>query len=613
MEARNAMVSDNKPGFLHNRKRKRAAQHSTYFPGASHVILPQLPNLSLPSQKHGKLSRLEDHEGKVVSCAHPSKRSLLLCYSNFKKTGIPKRIMFFEKGEWTDFPKDLIASIRKDLITKKPFIELEKDGQSFVLDFLHMFRVDWKTGLKQPIAWIDEANGCFFPETFAVEDELYQAHAYESDHESMYNESYVPPEIKVHLEIDINGDQSKLKECSGESSSFVRNFQIAQKPATSCCAIEAEDNCNRDGDAKHSKIIEDIQQTRLNFPEKEFVDVDFGEQLDSQTVETMFLLGMSSSGGSDVINIKPCSSSSTQYRLERFLKQVQIMKKYRGDANVQHAWLACSQSDLPIIMMHGLGDCRLSRIPHKYGTGVHLATVEFTNTSANYCDVDENGIKYMILCRVIMGKMELLHPGSGQCYPSNEDFDSGVDDLQHPKYYIIWNMNISTHIYPEFVVSFKISNAEGHLIGSETNHAVSGVTASTPGLQGRLPVLSSAGELGSINHQTSESGGSHENDPSLGSNTSKTPKSPWMPFPMLFAAISNKIPRLDMDQVTNHYELFRAKRISRDDFVKKLRLIVGDSLLRSTITSLQCKFPSRHELEAAAAAKQKNMNGTGGL
>lgn len=69
----------------------------------------------------------------------------------------------------------------------------------------------------------------------------------------------------------------------------------------------------------------------------------------------------------------------------------------------------------------------------------------------------------MILCRVIMGKMELLRPGSGQCYPSNEDFDSGVDDLQHPKYNIIWNMNISTHIYPEFVVSFKISNAEGDI------------------------------------------------------------------------------------------------------------------------------------------------------
>ena len=92
-----------------------------------------------------------------------------------------------------------------------------------------------------------------------------------------------------------------------------------------------------------------------------------------------------------------------------------------------------------------------------------------------------------------------------------------------------------------------------------------------------------------------------------------------MPFPMLFAAISTKIDPIEMDRVTNHYELFRvcsiiclivsfhlalnkvsdssvflfgcfqAKKISRDDFVKELRLIVGDNLLRSTITSLQCK------------------------
>ncbi|MFQ6637124.1 hypothetical protein Gotur_013570 [Gossypium turneri] len=54
-----------------------------------------------------------------------------------------------------------------------------------------------------------------------------------------------------------------------------------------------------------------------------------------------------------------------------------------------------------------------------------------------------------------------------------------------------------------------------------------------------------------------------------------------MPFPMLFVAISNKIPRIDMDQVANNYELFKAKKITRDDFVKKLRLIVGDNLLRT--------------------------------
>ena len=73
------------------------------------------------------------------------------------------------------------------------------------------------------------------------------------------------------------------------------------------------------------------------------------------------------------------------------------------------------------------------------------------------CDIDENGERHLVFCRVIMGRMELLQPGSSQYYPSNEEFDSGVDDLQEPRQYVIWNMNMNSHIHPEFVVSFKLS------------------------------------------------------------------------------------------------------------------------------------------------------------
>lgn len=71
----------------------------------------------------------------------------------------------------------------------------------------------------------------------------------------------------------------------------------------------------------------------------------------------------------------------------------------------------------------------------------------------------------MVFCRVIMGNMEYLCPGSRQFRPSNNDYDSGVDDLQSPKCFIVWNMNMNTHIYPEFVVSFKVSSdAEGDML-----------------------------------------------------------------------------------------------------------------------------------------------------
>jgi hypothetical protein len=54
-----------------------------------------------------------------------------------------------------------------------------------------------------------------------------------------------------------------------------------------------------------------------------------------------------------------------------------------------------------------------------------------------------------------MGNMELLRPGSDQLCPSGCEYNNGVDDIQCPEYYVVWNMNMNTHIYPEFVVSFK--------------------------------------------------------------------------------------------------------------------------------------------------------------
>ncbi|MCI40370.1 inactive poly (ADP-ribose) polymerase RCD1-like, partial [Trifolium medium] len=58
---------------------------------------------------------------------------------------------------------------------------------------------------------------------------------------------------------------------------------------------------------------------------------------------------------------------------------------------------------------------------------------------------------------------------------------------------------------------------------------------------------------------------------------------------MLFAAIRNRVPPNAMFLIRAHYAQLTSKKISRDDFVMKLRLIVGDNLLRSAITNLQVK------------------------
>lgn len=79
-----------------------------------------------------------------------------------------------------------------------------------------------------------------------------------------------------------------------------------------------------------------------------------------------------------------------------------------------------------------------------------------TFCSVKYSDVDENGIVHMMLCRVIMGNVEIVHPGSKQHRPSSDYFDSGVDDLKTPQHYIVWDMNLNRHVYSEFVVTIKL-------------------------------------------------------------------------------------------------------------------------------------------------------------
>lgn len=77
------------------------------------------------------------------------------------------------------------------------------------------------------------------------------------------------------------------------------------------------------------------------------------------------------------------------------------------------------------------------------------------------CDVDEKGVEIqiqcMVLCRVILGNMEVVLPGSKQFYPSDECFDCGVDNLENPNHFVVWNMNMNTHIYPEYTLTFKMS------------------------------------------------------------------------------------------------------------------------------------------------------------
>ncbi|CAN8290367.1 unnamed protein product [Cochlearia groenlandica] len=549
MEAKIAKVLDSRCEDGFGKKRKRAAaSHVAYVTGVSCANLQQAPPPNSQGQILDKRRKLEG-ENKISTFENRSGKSLVRYYSYFKKTGIAKRVMIYENGEWNDLPNHIICAIKNELAEKRAAIEYESYGQNHLLDFLHMHRLDLETGAKMPLAWIDIAGKCFFPEIYETDERSDCCHRNSVED----SKQFAPHEIKLRLEIDVNGGEPprvNLDECIDESDDSMDDV-----PAEDSCSRKIEDAVSKWDEA--DAAVSGLKPART-------------EGLDKDAVKKMFALGTASLGHVAVLDVGRFSSEIAEARLALFQKQVEITKKHRGDANIRYAWLPAKREALAAVMVQGLGVGGAFIRKSVYGVGIHLTAADCPYFSARYCDIDENGVRYMVLCRVIMGNMELLRGDKAQFFSGGAEYDNGVDDVENPKNYIVWNINMNTHVFPEFVVRFKLSvpsNAEGNLVAKRDN---SGITLEGP--KDLLPPQLESNGSGSAN--------------SVGSCITK-PKSPWMPFPTLFAAISHKIAEKDMSLINADYQQLTEKKTTRAEFVKKLRAVVGDDLLRSTITALQ--------------------------
>ncbi|KAJ8529032.1 hypothetical protein K7X08_035867 [Anisodus acutangulus] len=328
------------------------------------------------------------------------------------KSGLPQRVLFHQNGEWSDFPQDIVRIVKEDFRAKKAMIEVNFGGFHVILDILYMVQVNLVTGLEKPIAWIDEAGGCFFPDLCLVSCKMHdnlEVHSQRTEEFSVAEPDRAT-KIKLHLEIDFNGPNNcNLEECVEESNVSFKRIKVDPFKDNQEFAVDKK------SDPKMEEVAENQQ---------------FQESLSPKLEDTL-----------------------------------------------KYAWLASSKEVVPTIMNYGLAQGAIGQKTN-LGVGVHLIAQDCASKSAAGCDTDKNGVRYMVLCCVILGNEELLYFGSKQSHLSNEKYDSGVDDLESPTYYTVWNMNMNTHIYPEYVVSFRMSSgAEGAQIKEEGRLDVSGVTS----------------------------------------------------------------------------------------------------------------------------------------
>lgn len=606
-------------------KRKRAAPPSAY---AGHGMVSQQHAMDLSSFRRSSVMRSENSK---FGSHDSSGKHILRNYRDFMRSGLPQRLLFHQDGGWNDFPQNIISLVREDFQMKKAVFEVAYHNQLFLLDFVHMVYIDTETGSSKPIAWIDINGACFFPESSVS----YECCEFDKEkHVHLSCEPNGTREISAHLDISVSAAESSNSEvpceralCQGKRIQKVSTNSSSSKSKMGLFEDNgARINVEAVGENKRIKSVhctKDIIKSITVVPDNKNLRVELEEAIGENepcavfplegswqekvakptsgpnifgAVQKMLLHGLGSViDAKNIVKISrtPLLNNTGQVRFELFRKEVEATKNLRGNANVRYAWLASSKDSVEGIMLQGLMKFNKPLHGPACGVGIHLAPANCSNVCANYTDVDENGLIYMILCRIIMGNVELVHNGSLQCQPSHENFDSGVDDLQSPKHYIIWNMHMDTRIYPEYVVAIKAPFKENeHLVGKgsmSNDSAVTNSGSSNSLLQDGKPSPTLANQ--------------HQQKAPVFGRSPRLPTSPWMPFSMLFAAISTKVSAQDMDLINVHYEEFRRRKINRIDLVKRLRQVVGDKLLISTIMRLQHKLPMGPRSEVPTSKK----------
>ncbi|XP_010498867.1 PREDICTED: probable inactive poly [ADP-ribose] polymerase SRO2 isoform X2 [Camelina sativa] len=136
-----------------------------------------------------------------------------------------------------------------------------------------------------------------------------------------------------------------------------------------------------------------------------------------------------------------------------------VARKRGGDANVKYGWCAgSSKEEIESIVSYGFSNRDVGKFeddPCSHGVGIHFVPSKCSLLAASAAEPDEEGLRHLLLCRLILGKPELTTSGSKQLYPSSPEFDSGVDDLRNPRNYVVWSCNMNSHILPSYIVSFR--------------------------------------------------------------------------------------------------------------------------------------------------------------
>lgn len=328
-----------------------------------------------------------------------------------------------------------------------------------------------------------------------------------------------------------NGEESSVSDCEsvtsdGDNDKLHKGVTSNGNNDGSQMGVTSDGNKLQTGvtNEENNPMFDDNGLIRLDVEDRHF-----------KIIRERFMSGMGSlSPLTTVVAVhrKHYSSVTEQARHQSFLIHAHATaRKCGGNANVKHLWYGAPKEGIQKILAHGFGKPENSGL---YGDGIYLCPNEATLECARNLCVDDDGLRHLLLCRVILGKMEVVHPGSIQSHPSSKEFDSGVDNLSSPKRYIVWSSYMNTHIVPDCVVSFRAPHC----------------------LRGALQMAV------------------------------RNPNAPRLLFTSLFSELSSSLPQDTMRQLVKHHTDYTEGRMSRYEMIQRLRRLSGDELLLSVVRSM---------------------------
>ncbi|KAG8096915.1 hypothetical protein GUJ93_ZPchr0013g36811 [Zizania palustris] len=140
-----------------------------------------------------------------------------------------------------------------------------------------------------------------------------------------------------------------------------------------------------------------------------------------------------------------------------------------------------------------------------------------------------------------MGWPEVVPAGSSQFHPSSDDYDSAVDNMENPRWYVVWSTHRTLGSYHYTLSSFKCPNLQQ--------------------MQGSLGATSKLKK--------------------------PSPEATRDMFPMLLTEIQRFVPSPKLQTLQKSYNCFKKGQMKKDQFIRFLRSFIGDKVLTTVAKKLQ--------------------------